>query len=350
MEVHKFGGSSFRDKASVLRTANLIKDLAVDNQIVVVVSAAFGVTSFLIDSLSSPDSVVEGIRKRHLELCSSEEFEVILDDKLSDLQELISAYSHGAEELRDYILSYGERLMVSLLSYLIGAESIMAERFIRTDGVFGDARINHELTREVASSLTWGSVTVVPGYYGVSNAGAVTLLGRSGTDYSATAVALALGLHEVHIWKDVSGFMTADPRLVPDARTIEELHYDEAEMLSYFGAKILHPLTISAARHGNLTVRLRDLESDKGTIISPDSRGRTTCLSYLQEGESIRSSFVEADENALIYISTTSSSLIPKIFNITHPVSLIHHASGLYLSVPNESLQKVLVDLHSFFY
>jgi len=115
---------------------------------------------------------------------------------------------------------------------------------------------------------------VIPGFYAMSTDGKVTLLGRGGTDYSAAAIAYCLGADSLDIWKDVDGFLSADPKLVPHAHLIPRLSYGEAAELSYFGAKILHPRTMHPVKLGGIPTRIlniRDAVNKPGTVISSEA-------------------------------------------------------------------------------
>jgi aspartate kinase len=140
-----------------------------------------------------------------------------------------------------------------------------------TDGRFGDATANlpettRNLQRNLLPLLKIGMIVLVPGFFGVSKTGDVTTFGRGGSDYSAAVVAAALGAEILEVWKDVPGYMSADPRFVPEARLIPTLSYDEAAELSYFGAKILHPRTIEPLRKMKINIAVKD-------TLNPDATG-----------------------------------------------------------------------------
>ena len=153
-----------------------------------------------------------------------------------------------------------------------------ATRVILTDSAFGAAYPLMEPTRAQAAAvlaplIESGGVPVVTGFIGANADGIVTTLGRGGSDYSAAILGRALDAREVVIWTDVDGVMTADPRVVPDARTLPRLSYEEAAELSYFGAKVLHPKTIAPAVEGGIPVRIKNTfaPTAPGTLITADS-------------------------------------------------------------------------------
>jgi aspartate kinase len=130
-----------------------------------------------------------------------------------------------------------------------------------TDGKFGDAtaempKTSQNLHFHLDPLLKEGMIVLVPGFFGVSDAGDITTFGRGGSDYSAAVVAAALGAEVLEVWKDVPGYMSADPRFVPSARLISLLAYDEAAELSYFGAKILHPRTVEPLRKASVNIEM----------------------------------------------------------------------------------------------
>jgi aspartokinase/homoserine dehydrogenase 1 len=149
------------------------------------------------------------------------------------------------------VVARGERLSARLFAAALKAagreaEYVDALEVVKTDATFGNAFPDHARTTAAARAslrplLARDAVPVVPGYIGATPDGQVATLGRGGTDLSATLIARALGAKEVSLWKDVSGLLTADPRIVADARVVPQLHAREAAELAYYGAKVLHP-------------------------------------------------------------------------------------------------------------
>lgn len=167
----------------------------------------------------------------------------------------------------DAIASHGERLSTLVFATFAREQDVDAELFdarevIRTDAAFGAAQpdvaaIRQQARSELAPRLAPGRAVVTQGYIGATAHGHTTTLGRGGSDYSASLFGAALGAEEVQIWTDVEGVLTADPRLVPAARPIAELSFDEAAELAAFGAKVLHPATIQPAVEANVPVSVR---------------------------------------------------------------------------------------------
>jgi aspartate kinase len=184
----------------------------------------------------------------------------------------------------DLVSSLGERLSAPIVAAAIAAlgtpsEPIEATKLIVTDGFYGNAEPIIDLTRQRCEALLRpllqkGVVPVVTGFIGASQEGALTTLGRGGSDYSATILSAALKADEAIIWTDVDGVLTADPRLIPEARTIPEISYREAAELAYFGAKVLHPKTLRAVMPQEIPVWIRNSFAPEkpGTKITLEGR------------------------------------------------------------------------------
>jgi aspartate kinase len=299
----KFGGTSVGDASCIARTAQICADAARDGSVVVVVSAMSGVTNRLIEAANFAEAGLgekssehlAGIRKRH---------EIALDALIADaatrktlaqrMEEILDAAARlceGTALLReltprtlDMISSLGERLSAPMVAAAISAlgtssEPIEATELIVTDGFYGGAEPLIDPTRQRCEEhlrplLQKGVVPVVTGFIGASPDGALTTLGRGGSDYSATILSAALHADEAIIWTDVDGVLTADPRLVPEARIIPEISYREAAELAYFGAKVLHPKTLRAVMPQEIPVWIRNSSAPEspGTKITPKGR------------------------------------------------------------------------------
>jgi aspartate kinase len=170
-------------------------------------------------------------------------------------------------------------LMSARLNHLgIKSEAIEASELIRTDEVFGSANPQMEETGDLVETrlrrqLQRGEVPVVSGFIGATKSGAVTTLGRGGSDYSAGILGAALAANEVWIWTDVNGVMTADPRVAPNAITLDQLSFREISELAYYGAKVLHPKTIRPVIERGIELWIKNTfnPSHAGTLIVPDN-------------------------------------------------------------------------------
>jgi aspartokinase/homoserine dehydrogenase 1 len=298
--VMKFGGTSVGDASCIARAAQIAASAARESDIVVVVSAMSGVTNRLIEAATlsesgesqKPAELLEAIRKQHEVALSA----LIPDPSIREgLTTRVNAILNDAKRLcegtallreltprtLDMISSFGERLsapMVAATIVALGAnsEAVEATELIVTDGFHGGAEPLMDQTRarceaRIRPMLQKGTVPVVTGFIGASQEGALTTLGRGGSDYSATILSAALSANEAIIWTDVDGVLSADPRLVPEARTIPEISYREAAELAYFGAKVLHPKTLRAVMPQEIPVWIRNSFAPEkpGTKISP---------------------------------------------------------------------------------
>ncbi|HTU34553.1 MAG TPA: aspartate kinase [Candidatus Acidoferrum sp.] len=299
----KFGGTSVGDAACIRRVAEIVRDASRDSALVVVVSAMSGVTNQLIEAANRAQAndrqrvsdVLDLLRKQHdaalATLVSSAEKRATLSESMQATFAAGSRLCEGTLLLReltprtlDSIASLGERLSAPLLAGVLGELGVKAEvvegtELIRTDAHHGSAEPLMEATRSRSQArliplLADGVVPVVSGFLGASEQGVLTTLGRGGSDYSATILGAALDVDDVVIWTDVDGVLTADPRMVPEARTIPEISYREAAELAYFGAKVLHPKTIRPVTSKGIPVWIRNSFAPErsGTKITPSGR------------------------------------------------------------------------------
>ncbi|HZU28168.1 MAG TPA: aspartate kinase [Bryobacteraceae bacterium] len=271
--VMKFGGTSMGSAERIRVAADICIEQQKKRPVVAVVSAMSKITDLLLDSMrkaeagdeSGLDYNLHKLRERHQECCAElldarhrAEALTGLDAYLSDFRRIC----HGIRILGerpprsvDDAVSIGEKLSALLITeYLatvgVRAAAVSGSDVIVTDAVFGNASPLAEETRRRASAklapmLAEGCMPVVTGFNGATMDGRPTTLGRGGSDFSASILAGALDATELWIWTDVDGIMSADPRLVPDARVLEEVTYAEAAELAYNGAKVLHPRTLA---------------------------------------------------------------------------------------------------------
>lgn len=214
-------------------------------------------------------------------------FQVELDfaeKELSDLLMRVTRRSLPLQMLKDAIVSYGEQLASRLLAFVCLAKGLNARhadsrRLIVTDDEYGSAAPIWDETEklvqlELQSVINNGEIPVMGGFIAASRGGETTTLGRGGSDYSAAIVGAALKAREIQIWTDVTGVLTCDPRICPEARTLKTLSYEEAAELAYFGAKVLHPKTIQPAVDLQIPVRVCNSHqpAERGTMILPSSQ------------------------------------------------------------------------------
>jgi aspartokinase/homoserine dehydrogenase 1 len=291
MIVHKFGGTSIGDAQRLANVADILiehhrkADGAITREMVVVLSAMSGVTDQLIAgaraAAEGKDSVYREIKarllSRHLEVVetllthSPERLEVggLVEDRLHDLERLYRSIAVlGELTVRggDAVASFGEGLSVSILAALLRerglrAQALSATQLIVTDDNFGEAAplmgpTRQRLQGRIRPLVERGVIPVITGYIAATEGGVTTTLGRGGSDYTAAIVGAGLEADEVWIWSDVDGILTADPNIVPHARTLAELSHAEAADLAYFGADVLHPKTVRPVVESGIPLRI----------------------------------------------------------------------------------------------
>ncbi len=301
--VMKFGGTSVGNAERIRNVAEIVA-LEPKGKIVVV-SAMAGVTDMLIKASQLAakqksldlNELLSEIRNKHFEaindlkLSKPEKQGVVstIQQRLAELETAVAqvlAIGDCSREDYDRIVSFGERLSIQLVSAAIRAKGIPStpvesSKIIITSNNHGDAEpILDESVENAKAELIplveKEGVPVVTGFIGSTRDGNITTLGRGASDYTATILGYCLDADEVWIWTDVTGVMTADPRLIPEAKTIDSLSYQEAAELSYFGAKVLHPLTMVPASLKDIPIFIKNTfePSEMGTKITSDTNGR----------------------------------------------------------------------------
>jgi aspartate kinase len=299
MIVMKFGGTSVQDVAAINRVAEIVSG-RMDREPVVVVSAMARVTEALLHvaqvakerRVDAALECINELRERHLTtartlLAQSQEFpldavERDVKNQFSELDNLVRSVATLGEltaRSQDAIVSFGERLSSAIVAEAFRSRGIPAEladsrSFIITDDCFSratpDMGETARRTREaLAPMIKAGRVPVVQGFIGSTTDGVTTTIGRGGSDYSAALIGAALGAEAIEIWTDVDGLMTADPRVVTNARRIRVISFAEASELSYFGAKVLHPSTVLPAVEREISVHIYNTNNPacEGTLI-----------------------------------------------------------------------------------
>jgi aspartate kinase len=291
----KFGGTSVADANRLRGVAVLARERA-GSGVLLVLSAFSKVTDSLFaagraavagdeaGALSLLAQVIERHRQVAAELVGAAPAPAV-ESAIASAEADLGAVLKGAALLRalpersmDILAGRGELLSTAILAAYMGAPWIDARTVMRTDSRFGCARpLTDDIARLAAEKVLPlvgpGMIAVTQGYIGADASGAPTTLGRGGSDYSASLFGAALGASEIQIWTDVEGILTCDPRVVPAARPVELLGYDEAAELAAFGAKVLHPATILPAVELGIPVTVRNSMVPKGrfTTISRES-------------------------------------------------------------------------------
>lgn len=292
MKILKFGGTCLGTDDALKRVTKVVK--GEEEDCIVTVSAASGVTSSLKEFVSAPrneseiDDFLLSLKLRHVDLLprrngdSRKEALEMIEKKITKLDRLLYGVTY-TEELTprtyDLILSAGERLAAVVVAARLSHAKLDAAA-METDAlglVTNNQHLNavailseceKNLRPTLQSAVEKGIVPVVTGFFGITKNGHVSTFGRSGTDYTASVLAYALKSGPIEIWKEVDGFLSADPRMVKNAFLIDRLSYEEAAELAYFGAQVLHPRAVQPARRRGIDMVIKNLYDPK----SPGTR------------------------------------------------------------------------------
>jgi aspartate kinase len=295
----KFGGTSVADATAFENVARIVA-AAGEASPAVVVSAMSGVTDSLLAateiaadgrvndafaSLGKPFGRHLVVAEELLPKTGAEKYAQHVNDAAHRIAQLLHAMHAESDRkaIQDSVVSYGEILSSTLLAEVLNqrgmpARQVDARRCIITNEEHTCAAplmvetFTHT-QKQLRPFLETNVVPVLGGFIGATTNGATTTLGRGGSDYTAALIGAALGANEIQIWTDVTGVLTADPRVVPEAQTIERLSYSEAQELAYFGAKVLHPKTIQPAIESCIPVRICNSRApeERGTLVGPQT-------------------------------------------------------------------------------
>lgn len=312
--VAKFGGSNLKNTDDIQKVAEIIRRYG--RPMVIVVSAFYGITDLLTrgidDALKSREEVgvlVDSLKQLKRETINESihepEARAAAEEAIGERLDQLEKYLKGIhyigeipESIRDSILSYGERLSSLLLSLALrhlgidAVEALPENIGLLTDGEFRNATVQYELSApRIQEALAEDRIYIVPGFYGVSSEGKINLLGRGGSDYSAASLARCIEAESLDVWKDVPGFLSADPKLVENTLSIRHLSYREAAELSYFGARILHPRTVEPLLEPGIPLRIFNVDDPElpmrpVTVISREGNedtGRAKSVTYTDD-------------------------------------------------------------------
>lgn len=389
--VMKFGGTSVGSSEAIRRTMEIVSSSRREwERIVVVTSAMAGVTNLLLrtavtaaraaglrekDFAAEIERVATELKERHLSTAGDlvahpqtvrqleAEFQELLD-QFVHLCRAIQVLGEATPRAMDAVASLGERLSVRLLSAALNrhgvpSEFIESSRLIVTDSQFQAAHPDLQATtqkcREVLHPIiSSGKVPVVTGFLGATAGGIITTLGRGGSDYSAAILGAAIPAREVWIWTDVDGVMTTDPRIVPNARTIPRLTYRELGELAYFGAKVLHPMTIRPVVEAGVGLSIRNTfnPSHPGTrlIRGEDSGGVSGAIKAVTaiRGQKL----VTIEGRGMLGVPGVAARAFGAVAATGTNVILISQASSeqsITFAVPSESADQVVMALQDAF-
>ena len=385
--VMKFGGTSVGSVQAMAQAAQIIKEARAEwGRVVVVTSAISGATNALLDSATSAAhgdikplaDAEQFLTARHQEISAA----LVSDPGLraqvnQDMVGLIANFSalgraifvlgEASPRALDAVASLGERLSVRLLaavcqSYEINAQFVESTELIITNNSYQNAHPDFGAStfatrNKLLPLLQAGIVPIVTGFIGATPEGVVTTLGRGGSDFSAAVLGAVLPANDVWIWTDVDGVMTADPRMVPNARTLPEISYAEIAELAYYGAKVLHPKTVRPVIEAGIGLRICNTfnPSHPGTRLVGNIKNNPT-----QSGDKVIKAVTTIRKQRLVTIEGRGMLGVPGVAARTFAavastgtsVPLITQASSeqsICFAIPSESADLVLAALGKVF-
>jgi aspartokinase/homoserine dehydrogenase 1 len=298
MQVLKFGGTSVGNAANIRKISCIIEEASKKEKIIAVVSAFGGVTDLLLQAAKKAaegkeeyKDLLTSVEQRHLQVVKelvpvvkqSSALSLVkkLFNEIDDICNGIFLLNELTERTTDKVLSYGELISSQIISIAMHAAGIDnrwkdSREFISTDSNYTRAAVDFQTTNKKIQEFILKdnhNVFIIPGFVASDANGITTTLGRGGSDYTSAIVAAALNADSLEIWTDVSGMMTADPRLVANAKPIREISYQEAMELSHFGAKVLYPPTVQPVLAANIPVWIKNTfaSAEHGTVIKKQS-------------------------------------------------------------------------------
>ena len=384
--VMKFGGTSVGTPQAMGGAAGIVKQAKAEwPRLIVVTSALSGVTNLLLESaaravkgdLSSITQAEDRLRQMHYEIADAlvkdparciqakQEVGLLIAEFLS-LCRAIAVLGEATPRALDAIASLGERMSIRLLAPAVEALGVPAQyvestQLVLTDNVFQNAHPDMAATSRqthlvLEPLLAEGKVPVITGFIGATPEGIITTLGRGGSDYSAAILAEAIGADDCWIWTDVDGVMTADPRLVPNARTIPELTYREVAELAYFGAKVLHPKTILPVVEAGIGLRICNTfnPAHPGTRLVAAPRGGKVADKHVAKAVTAirKQRLVTVEGRGMVGVPGVAARTFGAVASTGTSVPLITQASSeqsICFAVPEESADRVLKALEAAF-
>ena len=333
MNIYKFGGASVKDADGVKNVAKVLNVTGVDNKVVVI--SAMGKTTNALEGLIHSYFNDATKINDHLDIIYQFHFNIInelfLDKKhqvVSDVDNLFADLKRFLEHNKspkydfvyDQIVSYGELLSTTIISaYLndIGVTNTWLDvrSCIKTDSTYRDATVNWTLTQEsIKDAINTKSLTITQGFIGADDNNYTTTLGREGSDYTAGIFAYCLNAESVTIWKDVKGVLNGDPREFDNPILLEQISYEEAIELAFYGASVIHPKTLQPLQRKEIPLFVKSFlnPKDKGTAVSKGQTliPHTPC-------------FIVKKNQVLISLSSLDFSFIVED-NISEIFSLFH--------------------------
>ena len=359
--VVKFGGTSVRyGHNHIVQIIEKYKKTW--DKIVIVVSALSQVTNMLLrgienakNNLSTVD-IIADIFNAHLEILLTNYKKKEIQDYLTEYQEICSTIKILGEispRVTAKVSSYGELMSLSAVDDILTSNNmshgkIESLQFILTDSNYLDALVNIEMTQELIDTnlkilLSKNDIVLTNGFLAMDKCGDITTLGRGGSDYTATLIGNMIGAKEVHIYSDVDGIMTGDPRKIVNAFVLKSINIREASELSFFGAKILHPKTVQPILNKNIDLKvLNTFKEGEGTIIGNNIRNEKAIIAVTSISNM---SLITLEGNGMLGRVGIASRFFDAISNINVNIPFITQASSetsICIAISNIYTEKVI--------
>lgn len=334
MEVYKFGGASVQDAASVKNVAEVVLKTGIKDKVIVVsamgkmTNAFESVVAGYLEHLSSPQDKLYIVKEYHYtiarELFANEQHPVF-KEIASLFEELENFMEHNKSTQYDFvydqIVCFGELVSSTILGAWFREKEIDhilldARNLVKTDSTFREATVNWNTTQEnISAQIKSGKLYITQGFIGADSNNFSTTLGREGSDYTAAIFAYCLNAQKVIIWKDVPGVLNADPRVFENSRLLNQISYEEAIELAFFGASVIHPKTLQPLQRKEIPLYVK-------SFLNPEGEGTS-----VRKGQTLIPSipcFIVKKEQVLISLSTLDFSFMVEE-NISEIFRLFHH-------------------------
>ncbi|WP_034893410.1 aspartate kinase [Gillisia sp. Hel_I_29] len=332
MDIYKFGGASVKDASGVKNVLKVLNKTGIDDKMIVIsamgkMTNAFElVISEYLQTGKIPVDSLNYIKEYHYQLAEElfENTEGVVFDKMNDFfKELYNFMKHNKslqyDFVYDQIVCYGELISTTIVSEYFKSQAVNhtwidARNYIKTDSTYRDATVNWTKTQENISGLKPNNLYLTQGFIATDTNNFTTTLGREGSDYTAAIFAYCLNAEKVTIWKDVPGVLNGDPRIFENPTLLDQISYEEAIELAFYGASVIHPKTLQPLQRKEIPLYVRSfLEPDgKGTAVS---KGQTLIPSI--------PCFIVKKNQVLISLSSLDFSFmveenISEIFRLFH--------------------------------
>lgn len=360
MKVLKFGGSSVGNAENIGKVVEIVKKASKKNPCVVVLSAMQGTTDSLIEIGRSAENgdenfraQIENLAEKHFEAAKkmilpefqNEIFDFI-ESQISELEKICEGVFLLREltaRTLDRIMSFGEILSTKIVSAKFDSERIEnvwkdSRELIKTDSNFNFAAVDFAKTNKLIKEFfakeiqnpksEIQNIVVLPGFIASNSENITTTLGRGGSDYTAAILAAATGAEVLEIWTDVSGMMTADPRIVRNIRKIPHITYREAMELSHFGAKVIYPPTIQPVLQKNIPILIKNTfaPDEEGTLIETETADKKEIIRGITSIDKI--SVLSLEGSGMVGIPGFSKRLFDTLSRANINVILITQSSS----------------------